>query len=172
MPVDQMNGFTSGYASLPSDAPFHSVKDYQDYIARLHQIPRVLQQATANMRSGLREHLVPPRYLLEKTVLQAQDIAGEGWKTARSASPCANFPDGISAAEQKALRDAVFAAVTAGGITGLRAPGGISCALNTRRKGRTEYGVWALPDGDARYRYDVKQMTTTDMSPEEIHQWG
>ena len=38
--------------------------------------------------------------------------------------------------------------------------------------GRTEYGVWALPDGDARYRFDIKQMTTTDMSPEDIHQMG
>jgi uncharacterized protein (DUF885 family) len=38
--------------------------------------------------------------------------------------------------------------------------------------GRTEYGVWALPDGDARYRFYIKQMTTTDMAPEEIHQLG
>jgi uncharacterized protein (DUF885 family) len=39
-------------------------------------------------------------------------------------------------------------------------------------QGRTEYGVWALPDGDARYRFYVKQMTTTEMSPQEIHQMG
>ena len=39
-------------------------------------------------------------------------------------------------------------------------------------RGRTEYGVWALPDGDARYRFYIKQMTTTQMSPEEIHQMG
>ena len=56
------------------------MKDYQDYIARLHQIPRVLEQATANMRAGLRDRLVPPRYLLEKAAVQAQDIAGKSVK--------------------------------------------------------------------------------------------
>ena len=77
MPIDQMNGLHIGLASLPSYTPFHAVKDYRDYIARLHQIPRVLDQATANMRAGMRDDLVQPRYLLEKTVVQAQDIAGK-----------------------------------------------------------------------------------------------
>ncbi len=52
MPLDQMNGLHIGLASLPSITTFHSVKDYQDYAARLHQIPRALDQATANMRHG------------------------------------------------------------------------------------------------------------------------
>ena len=47
MPVDQMNGIQVQLASLPADTVFRSAKDYQDYIARLHQIPRVLQQVTA-----------------------------------------------------------------------------------------------------------------------------
>ncbi len=87
------------------------MKDYQDYIARLHQIPRVFQQATANMRAGLRDHLVPPRYLLEKATLEAQDIAGKSVEDSPFTQPVRKFPAGISEAEQKALRDAVFAAV-------------------------------------------------------------
>jgi uncharacterized protein (DUF885 family) len=171
MPVDQMNGLHIGLASLPSGAPFHSVKDYQDYIARLHQIPRVLQQATANMRSGLSDHLVPPRYLLEKTVLQAQDIAGKKVEDSPFSQPVRKFPDGISAAEQKTLRDAVYAAVTEE-VSPAYARLAEFLRTEYAPKGRTEYGVWSLPDGDARYRYDVKEMTTTDMSPEEIHQMG
>ena len=39
-------------------------------------------------------------------------------------------------------------------------------------KGRTEFGVWSLPDGAARYRQNIREQTTTDMSPEELHELG
>ncbi|MGA3325709.1 MAG: DUF885 domain-containing protein [Terriglobia bacterium] len=171
MPVNQMYGIHLGLASLPSDTTFRSVKDYQDYIARLHQIPRVLQQATANMRTGLDEHLVPPRYLLEKTVLQAQDIAGKSAQDSPFTQPTRKFPAGISEAERKPLREAIFAAVTQE-ISPAYARLAEFLRTEYAPQGRTEYGVWALPDGEARYRLDVKQMTTTDMSPEAIHQLG
>jgi uncharacterized protein (DUF885 family) len=66
MPATQFGGVHLGYASLPFDTPFRNVKDYENYLARLHQIPRVLDQAIAHMRQGLRDHLMPPKYLLEK----------------------------------------------------------------------------------------------------------
>src|SRR5208283_4418442 len=53
MPVDQFNGAHLGLASMPTQMPFTNVKDYENYIARLHQIPRVLDQVTANMKLGL-----------------------------------------------------------------------------------------------------------------------
>jgi uncharacterized protein (DUF885 family) len=171
MPVDQMNGIHLAYASLPSGTTFRTVKDYQDYIARLHQIPRVLDQATANMRAGLSEHLVPPRYLLEKAALQAQDIAGKSAEASPFSQPVQKFPAGISAAEQKPLRDALLAAVSQE-VTPAYARLAEFLRSQYAPQGRTEYGVWALPDGDARYRFYVKQMTTTEMSPEEIHKMG
>jgi uncharacterized protein (DUF885 family) len=171
MPVDQMNGIQLGIASLPGDTTFRTAKDYRDYIARLHQIPRVFQQATLNMRAGLRDHLVPPRYLLEKAALEAQDIAGKSEKDSPFTQPVYKFPAGISDPEQKVLRAAVCAAVRQE-----VAPAYTKLAEFLRTEyapmGRTEYGIWALPDGEARYRFDVKHMTTTDMSPEEIHQMG
>ncbi len=171
MPVDQMNGVHLQIASLPSDTLFLSAKDYQDYIARLHQIPRLFQQATANMRAGLADHLVPPRYLLEKSTLEAEDIAGKSAEDSPFTQPVRKFPAGLSEADKKNLRDAALAAVKEE-----VAPAYARLAEFLRAeyapRGRTEYGVWALPDGDARYRFDVKQMTTTDMSPEAIHQLG
>jgi uncharacterized protein (DUF885 family) len=171
MPVDQMNGLQLALASLPSDTTFRSGKDYQDYVARLHQIPRVLQQATANMRDGLRDHLVPPRYLLEKATLEAQDIAGKSVEDSPFTEPVRNFPVGISEAEQKAWHDAVVAVVRQE-VTPAYARLAEFLRTEYAPQGRNEYGIWSLPDGDARYRFDIKQMTTTDMSPEEIHQLG
>ena len=53
MPVDQFNGVHLSYASMPTQMPFNTVKDYENYLARLHQLPRVLDQVTANMKLGL-----------------------------------------------------------------------------------------------------------------------
>ncbi len=171
MPVNQFWGIHLGMASLPAYITFRSVKDYRDYIARLHQVPRFLQQATENMRAGLRDHLMPPRYLLEKTVVQAQDIAARPADDNPFTEPVQKFPAGISANDQTALRDAVMAAVKQ-----QVAPAYARLAEFLRTEyaphGRTEYGIWALPDGDARYRFDIKQMTTTDLGPEQIHQMG
>ncbi|HTS69392.1 MAG TPA: DUF885 domain-containing protein [Terriglobia bacterium] len=171
MPIDQMNGWHLGYAMLPFDTTFRTAKDYQDYIARLHQLPRVFSQMTENMRAGLRDHLVQPRYLLEKTVLQAQDIAGKPVEDSPFAQPARTLPAGISEREQKALREAIFAAVKQEVSP---AYARLAEFLRTEYvpQGRAEYGVWSLPDGDARYRFDIKQMTTTDLGPEEIHQMG
>ena len=171
MPVDQMNGVHLGLASLPSGTTFHSVKDYQDYIARLHQIPRVLNQATVNMRAGLADHLVPPRFLLEKVVLQVQDIANKSVKDSPFTQPVHDFAAGIAEGDQKFLRDAVYAAVQQDVAP---AYSRLAEFLRTEYapRGRAEDGVWALPDGDARYRFCVKVMTTTKLGPEEIHQMG
>jgi len=171
MPVDQMNGLQVGMASLPSGTTFRTVKDYKDYISRLHQIPRVFEQATQNMRAGLRDHLMQPRYLLEKATLQAQDIAGKPVEKSPFTQPVDKFPAGVSEAEQKTLREDVMAAVRHE-----VAPAYARLAEFLRTEyaphGRTEYGIWVLPDGDARYRFDIKQMTTTNMGPEEIHEMG
>ena len=171
MPVDQMNGLQVGMASLPSGTTFRTAKDYRDYVSRLRQIPRVFEQATQNMQAGMRDHLMQPRYLLEKATLQAQDIAGKPVEKSPFTQPVDKFPAGIFQGEQKTLREAVMAAVRQD-----VAPAYARLAEFLRTEyaphGRTEYGIWALPDGEARYRFDIKQMTTTNLGPEEIHEMG
>lgn len=171
MPINQMHGPHIRYADLVSATPCRSVKDYEDFLSRLHQIARVFQQIRANMQLGLGDHLVPPRYLLEKVVLQAQDIAGKSPQASPFTQPLFKFPVGISEADQKRLRHAILAAVK-----NEVAPAYVGLAAFVRTeyapKGRAEYGIWALPGGDARYRFAVRRMTTTDLSPEDIHQLG
>ena len=81
------------------------------------------------------------------------------------------FPAGISEIDQKTLRDAVYTA-----IANEVAPAYARLADFLRDQyvphGRTEPGVWALHDGEERYRYYVKVMTTTELHPAEIHQLG
>src|SRR5277367_6679919 len=74
MPVNQMNGIHTGLADLPLSVPLDSVKHYEDYISRLHQIPRVLEQTSDVMRAGMKDKLMPVKFLLEKVPVQCQGI--------------------------------------------------------------------------------------------------
>ena len=74
MPINQQNGIHTSLADLPLSVPLDSVKHYEDYIARLHQIPRVLSQTTEVLRAGMKDKLMPVRFLLEKLPVQCQGI--------------------------------------------------------------------------------------------------
>jgi len=171
MPATQFGGIHLGYASLASDSPFRNVKDYQDYLSRLHQIPRVLDQAMGHMRDGLRDHRMPPRDLLEKVSSQAQQIADEPIDKSPFTEPLRKFPDSVSENERKQLRAGIE-----GAVKNEVAPAYAKFAKFVRDDyaphGRLDPGVWALPDGEARYRFAVHQQTTTDFTADQIHQLG
>ena len=171
MPVNQMNGMHLELPDIVALTPFNTVADYDNYLARLRQIPHAFDQVTANMRQGLRDGLMPPRYLLEKVSAEADDVASKAGENSPFAKPIKEFPSSVPAADQKRLRDAVLAAVTDQIV-----PAYQRFALFVRNDyaphGRTDPGVWSLPDGAARYRFSIRRMTTTDRSPEEIHALG
>jgi len=171
MPVNQMGGIHLDYAAMPSQLPLRALKDYEDYLARLQQMPRAFDQTIAVMRLGLKDGLMPPRYLLEKVARQAQDVADKPPDASPFAKPVEKFPAGIPEADQKRLRDAVLAAVR-NEVGPAYARFAKFVRTDYALKGRTDYGVWALPNGDAIYRFDIRQMTTTDLGPEEIHRLG
>jgi len=171
MPVNQMNGVHLNYASMPTRMPFKTVKDYENYLSRLHQLPRVFDQVTGNMRLGLRDHLVPPKYLLEKVAVQAQEVADASEGKSPFNQPVLKFPAEIPAADQQRLRDAVMKTVK-NEVNPAYAKFAAFVKNDYAPKGRTDMGVWSLPDGDARYQYSVHRITTTGLQPEQIHQMG
>ena len=171
MPVTQFGGPHMEYVSLASNTSFHSVKDYEDYLSRLHQLPHLFDQVTMDMRLGLSDHLMPPRYLLEKVVAQAQRISDDSPEASPFSQPVHKFPESISEADQKRLRAAVFAAVK-NEVSPTYGKFAAFVRTEYAPRGRTDLGVWALPEGDVRYQFAVRTMTTTNLSPEEIHQLG
>jgi uncharacterized protein (DUF885 family) len=175
MPATQFGGIHLEYASLAFDSPFRNMKDYEDYLSRLQQIPRVLEQAMGHMRDGLRDHRMPPRYLLDKVSGQAQEIADDPLDKSPFTEPLRKFPDSISEPisekDRKQLHEAIESAVK-----NLVAPAYAKFAKFVREDyaphGRLDPGVWALPDGEAGYRFAVRHQTTTDFTAEQIHQLG
>lgn len=171
MPVNQMGGLHLELPDMVIITPFNTVTDYDNYLARLHQIPHAFDQVSANMRQGMKDGLMPPRYLLEKVAAEADDIASKTGENSPFAKPVKDFPSSISSAEQKRLRNAILAA-----IGDQIVPSYQRFAAFVRNQyaphGRTEPGVWSLPDGEARYRFAIRRITTTNMTPEEIHSLG
>lgn len=171
MPVNQMNGMHLELPDMVALTPFNTVVDYDDYLARLSQIPHAFDQVTANMRQGLRDGLMPPRYLLEKVSAEADDVASKTGENSPFAKPVKEFPTSVLAADQKRLRDAVLAAV-ADQIVPAYQRFAAFVRNDYAPHGRTEPGIWSLPDGAARYRFAIRRITTTDKTPEEIHALG
>jgi uncharacterized protein (DUF885 family) len=170
-PVDQFNGIQIMLPQIVSAIPLDSTKHYEDYLARLHQIPRLLDETIAVLQEGEKEKLLPPKFLLEKVVGQCQSITAASGTASSFAEPLKKFPPSITAAEQKRLRTAILNAIDKE-VRPAYVKFTRFIQTDYAPKGRLEPGLWALPDGDARYRFQVRTQTTTGMTPEAIHELG
>src|SRR5271163_4043669 len=167
MPINQMNGIHTSLADLPLSVPLDSVKHYEDYVARLRQIPRVLNETSDVMRAGMRDKLMPVRFLLEKIPVQCEGII----EADPFLLPTTKYPTDISADEQKRLTQEIADAINKDVIPAYRT---FAAFVRTEYapQGRTALAVTSLPDGEKRYQNDIYGRTTTHMTAEEIHQLG
>jgi len=171
MPVDQFNGIQILLPQFVSAIPFENTKHYEDYIARLNQVPALLDTLIDVLKQGEKDGLMPPRFLLEKVVGQCKAIGDPAGEASVFAQPVAKFADGVAETDRKRLHDAVIAAVD-GKVRPAYRKLTDFIANDYAPKGRAEPGMWSLPNGDALYRFDVEQQTTTHKSPQEIHDLG
>jgi uncharacterized protein (DUF885 family) len=171
MPVNQFNGLHSELPQLVQRLSFTTVKDYDDYIARLNRVPTAFRQVTDNMMTGVDDQRVPPKYLLEKVLVQVNALLALKPEDSPFARPLKKFPAAISAGEQTRIHDEVIAAITKQVYPAYQRFAKFLEATYIPA-GRAEPGVWSLSDGDAYYAFRVKQSTTTDLTPAEIHKIG
>jgi uncharacterized protein (DUF885 family) len=168
MPISQMNGAHTDLADLPLSSPFSSVKYYEDYIARLHQIPRVFSQTEEVLRAGMKDHLMPVRFLLEKIPGQCQGII----KSDPFLEPTKKFPKDISSADQQRLTQEITEVVNKEVLPAYKDFGNF-VAKEYAPYGRTTLSATALPGGNERYLHDIRARTTiSDMTPDQIHELG
>jgi uncharacterized protein (DUF885 family) len=168
MPVNQMDGPQLRLADLPLAVPFDSVKQYEDYIARLHQIPRVFTQTEEVLRVGMKDHLMPVRFVLEKIPAQcAGVIAADPFLL-----PTKKFPAGISREDQQRLTQAVTQAVNDEVLPAYKAFGEF-IAGQYAPHGRTTLSVASLSGGEKRYLNAIRSRTTvSSLTPAQIHRIG
>lgn len=167
MPINQQSGIHTSLADLPMAVPLDSVKHYEDYISRLHQIPRALSQVTEVLRAGMKDKLMPVRFLAEKIPAQCDGIVAAD----PFLRPTKKYPASLSPEEQKRLTQEISEAVNTDVLPAYKT---FATFIRTEYapQGRTTLSVTSLPDGEKRYEHDIYARTTTHMTPDEIHQLG
>jgi len=171
MPVTQIYGIHLDAPQLVSLLSFETVKDYEDYVARLTGLPRQIDDVADRMRKGMADGLMPPKFLLEKVAGQAEGIALQKPEESPFAAPLSKLPSSFSAENRSRLREEVLAAVR-DSVHPAYGRFAKFVRENYAPRGRTEPGLWSLPDGAARYAVVARRQTTTEKTPEEIHSIG
>jgi uncharacterized protein (DUF885 family) len=167
MPLTQFRGIHTDLADIPRSLPFHSVKDYEDYITRLHEMPLAFEQTIEVLKQGKKDGLMPVRFLLEQIPAQCQGIVAED----PFLLPTTKFPSFISAADQKRITDEIVAAANNEVLPAYKRFAAF-VADDYAPHGRTAIGLSSLPDGARRYQNAIHEETTTNMTPAEIHTLG
>ena len=167
MPLSQMQGVHNDIADLPNSVPLDTVQHYEDYLARLHQVPRAFDETIEVLRQGLKDGLMPVRFLLEQVPAQCAGTIAENPFLA----PTKKFPSTISDADQKRLTAAITAAANNEVLPAYRRFAEF-VAKEYAPHGRTSLALSSLPDGPRRYQNAIRKQTSTNLSPAEVRAIG
>jgi uncharacterized protein (DUF885 family) len=165
------NSDSSFWTYLDAQQPFDDAAGYQRYIARMRDIPRFFDEQIVNMRAGLARGFSVPRATLngrDKSV--AAFIVDDPTKSSFY-KVFNNIPSNVPAAEQQVLRQQGRTAIEQSVMPAYRKLLAFIRGEYIPRT-RTTIAAHDLPDGDAFYRAQVREFTTTDMTPQQIHQLG
>ena len=165
------NSDSSFWTYLDESQPFDDVAAYRRYIARLRDIPRYFDEQIVNMRAGLARGFSVPRATLNGRDKSVAAFIADDPEKSSFYKPFERFPSNIPASEQQALRTAARAAIEQSVMPAYRKLLGFIRDDYIPRT-RTTISAHDLPDGDAFYRAQVREYTTTDLSPEQIHAIG
>ncbi len=174
MPLNQYGGLPVYVAQLGSGQqiqPLKTVASYRNFLKRLQRVPVWVDQAIANMKTGMQKGYVPPKALIERALpslkaLTDTDVEKNAFYQAIKVMPASFTP-----AEREELTKSYRAVVEKELQPAMQR---FYTFVETAYlpKCRTTSGIGALPNGKAWYAYQVRHFTTTKMTPEEIHALG
>ena len=174
LPVNQM-GSTVSYAVMLGSGqqaqPFKTVKDYDNWLARAARIPVLLDTEIANMREGIKAGVVQPRVLMQKVVPQFDALITAKPEDSQFWGPITAMPADFSDADKQRLTEAFRGLISEQLMPAMQKERDF-IANEYLPATRDTVGLEALPDGKAWYAFNVKQMTTTEQTPEQIHEIG
>ena len=160
-------GIHANLADLPLSMPFDSVKHYEDYISRLHQIPRAFLQTEEVLRAGVNDHLVPVRFIAEKIPGQAEGVIASN----PFILPLTRFPASFSDAEKNRLTEQITSTVNNEVFPAYKQ---FAAFITTDYipHARTTLSVNSLGGGKRRYQTTLRRFTTTALTAAQIHEIG
>jgi uncharacterized protein (DUF885 family) len=170
LPLNQREGIQTT-DEMTDSLRFETVKDYEDWITRMRTFPARMDQTIALMRQGMKERIVHPKVIMARIPAQIDkqivaDPAQSGFY-----KPFLHIRSAISLADQPRLQQAARQAVEQQVVPAFK---------KFKEFFVSEYlpacfdqvGIWQMPNGAERYAFLAREFTTTNATPEEIHQIG
>jgi uncharacterized protein (DUF885 family) len=171
MPMNQMAGVQQGAASTLAIMPHQTVADYEDIVARLEALPRAVEQTQALLEEGLKRGYTPPRVPLRDLPKQVADLVPADPLASALLAPFTQFPASFPEAERARLTErakAIYSGAVAPAFRKLHD----YLAETYLPACRETIAATALPDGKAAYAFRVRWQTTTNLTPQQIHEIG
>jgi uncharacterized protein (DUF885 family) len=169
--LNQLDSPPAELAQLGRAIPRRQPKDYEDFLARLRQAPKWIEQITALLKKGLKAGVTPPKVTLkELPKLLAEHTPVDPTQSPLYKTVFADMP-GLSAADQERLRGEAKKVIGEQVVPAFR-----KLAEFAEKRyipgARETLAASELPDGKAWYEYDIREMTTSSLSADEIHALG
>jgi uncharacterized protein (DUF885 family) len=171
LPLNQMGGVQQGAAETMASQPNQTLPDYEDILARLEALPRNVNEQLALLKEGLSRGYTPPKITMRDVPKQIADLIPEDPMQSALLAPLTDFPNGIPLADRDRLTDRAKQLYTQAVrpaflklhdyVTNTYIP---AC--------RENIAATALPNGAAAYAYHVRWQTTTNLTPQQIHEIG
>lgn len=175
-PLNQLFGIQNEFPTfMATQHPVASKGEADDYLARLNKAPQMVDQVMEGLLAREREDIIPPTFVVEKVLKEMRAFIAaapnknilytslvEKFDKAGEKAVSTDLRKDLLIQTETAIRDKVYPAY------------GKFIAYYDKLLPKTKgnHGVWSLPDGKAFYTYAVKMHTTTDMTPEQVHQLG
>jgi uncharacterized protein (DUF885 family) len=170
MPINQRGGIQT-LDELGDRLRFDTVKDFDDWVARLRAFPTLMDQTIALMKEGARTHVMWPKIVLNRVPAQIDKQLVEKPEESPFFKPFKKFPDAISGADRERLTKAGLETIASGVLPSFQklkkyfVEEYLPAAFD-------EVGLWKMPQGAEYYAYLARRHTTTDLTPQQIHEKG
>jgi len=171
MPLNQMGGVQQDIARMMTMTQPKNAADYSNMIARLEKVPEVIDQTIVWMRKGMEAGITPPAITLRDVPQQIRNQLVDEADQSPMLGAFQKFPASVDSLQQESLKKQATAA-----FSEKIAPAFEKLLAFVENEyipaARDTIAMRDLPNGEAWYAYNVKQRTTTDLTPEQIHEIG
>jgi uncharacterized protein (DUF885 family) len=170
VPLNQRGGIQTA-DDLGDQLRFTTVKDYDDWIARLRSFPAYMDETIALLREGIRARMVHPRIISERIPAQIDKQIVASADDSPFFRPFKRIPDSFSQPERERILAAARDAITSQVVPSFRKMKEFFVKEYVPAS-YPEVGAWQMPDGAEMYAFEARRYTTTSLTPKEIHEIG
>jgi uncharacterized protein (DUF885 family) len=170
LPLNQRGGIQT-LDTFTRNLTFNTTKDYADWLARLNAFPTLMDQTIALMREGVKQKVLHPKVIMQRVPAQIDRQIVDSPEKSGYYGPFREMASHVPTAEQERLRAAAREAISNKIFPAYKklkdffVSEYLPASFN-------DVGVWRRPNGDKAYAFYTRQYTTTNLTPDQIHEIG